>query len=451
MAKVMEKANEFLPYFKTEIPGPIGKEIIARDNKVMSTSYTRPYPFVMDHGEGAMVYDTDGNRFLDVAAGIAVCSTGHSHPEVVKAIQEQSEKFLHMSSTDFYSIEQVQLAEKLAEKVPVKGLKKRVLFTNSGTESVEGAIKLSRYATRRKHLIAFYGSFHGRTLGSLSLTASKVVQRESFGPFLPEVTHLPYADCYHCPETFSTSMCRTCGLGELTDNIIKHTVSPKEIAAVFVEPIQGEGGYIVPPREFLTRLRSFCDQYGILLVADEVQTGMGRTGKMFALEHFGIQADIICLAKGIASGLPLGAIVAGDNVMNWPPGSHASTFGGNPVACAASLKTIELLDKEIIKNAEIQGKHLKHRLVELLNKYESVGDVRGLGLMVGMEFVKDKKSKLPDAQLRDKVIDQAFEKGILLLGCGNSTLRFCPPLVIQKPQIDFLVDTLDNILDDLTN
>jgi 4-aminobutyrate aminotransferase len=426
-----------VPFLRSALPGPKASELIANDEQYTSPSYTRVYPLACERGYGAVIEDVDGNRFLDFTAGIAVCSTGHCHPRVVAAIQEQAAKLLHMSGTDFYYAPQGDLARKLAMIAPGDGAR-RVFFTNSGAESVEAAFKLARYNTGRQHMIAFFGGFHGRTMGALSLTGSKVVQRRGFAPLIPQVSHVDYPNLYRGSNALDT-------LNQLED-LFKRTVAPQEVAAIIVEPIQGEGGYIVPPPEFHGELRKLCDQHGILLVADEVQAGMGRTGKMFAMEHWGVVPDILCLAKGIASGMPLGAIIAKAEIMDWGPGSHASTFGGNPVSCVAALETIKLLEEELMENARTVGEHLKSRLVELMGRHKLIGDVRGLGLMIGAELVRDRGTKEPASTERDEVVQLCFRRGLLLLGSGVNTLRFCPPLVVTKEQCDTAVGILDEVL-----
>ena len=426
-----------VPSIKTALPGPRAAKLIATDEQYTSPSYTRAYPLACERGYGAVIEDVDGNRFLDFTAGIAVCSTGHCHPRVVAAIQEQAGKLLHMSGTDFYYAPQGELAKKLAQIAPGSGAK-RVFFTNSGAESVEAAFKLARYHTGRQHVLAFFGAFHGRTLGALSLTGSKVVQRRGFAPLIPMVSHIDYPNEYRGAGYSET-------LSQLND-LFKRTVAPQEVAAIFVEPIQGEGGYIVPPPEFHRELRKLCDEHGILLVADEVQSGMGRTGKMFAMQHWDVVPDIVCLAKGIASGMPLGAIIAKDTIMDWGPGSHASTFGGNPVSCVAALETIKLLEESLTENASTVGDHLKGRLVELMSRHKLIGDVRGLGLMIGAELVRDRATKEPASTERDEIVKRCFHKGLLLLGSGVNTLRFCPPLVVTKEQCDTAVTILDEVL-----
>lgn len=430
-----------VPHIRTPLPGPKSAAAIARDERVMSPSYTRLYPLVIRTGRGAVVEDLDGNTFLDFTAGIAVCSTGHCHPEVVAAIQDQADKYLHMSGTDFYYEPQIELAEKLAAAAPGTSPKK-VFFTNSGAEAVEAAFKLARWHTGRQKVIAFYGAFHGRTFGALSLTASKTKQRARFAPLVPEVHHVPYANCLRCPINLTHPGCRIKCVDFIEDTLLRHEAPPSEVAAIFVEPIQGEGGYVVPPAEYHARLRALCDKHGILLVADEVQSGMGRTGRMFAIEHWGVEPDIVCTAKGIASGMPLGAIIAKAELMNWTPGSHASTFGGNPVSCRAALATIDLLEREYMANAAAVGEHLSARLRQLQARFECIAQVRGLGLMIGVEFVEDRDGMVPAAGLRNRLVDACFERGLLLLPCGESTIRFCPPLCITADQADAAVEIL---------
>ncbi len=435
-----------LPKLITPLPGPKARAIIERDDQVISPSYTRCYPLVAARGEGAIVEDPDGNRFLDFAAGIAVVATGHCHPRVVKAIQEQAAKLIHMSGTDFYYENMVVLAEKLASLVSAGGSPRRVYFGNSGTEAIEAAIKLTRYRSGRGQFVAFVGAFHGRTMGSLALTASKSTQQKGFFPVMPGVHHVPYAYCYRCAYGKTPDSCAVECVRAIETELFRTTVSPQDVAAIFVEPVQGEGGYVVPPRKFFDELRRLADRHGILLVADEVQSGMGRTGKMFASEHFGLQPDVMALAKGIASGLPLGAMVARAELMNWPPGAHASTFGGNPVAVAASLATIELLEQELVDNAARVGAHLVGRLRDLPQRFPIVGDVRGLGLMIGIELVRDQVTKERAGDLRDRVVQMCFERGLLLLGAGPNTIRLCPPLVITKDQADFAAQTIEESL-----
>ncbi len=442
-------ADEPVPRIITELPGPCARQLIAEDERYLSPSYTRVYPLAVARGSGVVIEDVDGNRFLDFTAGIAVCSTGHCHPRVVQAIQRQSERLIHMSGTDFYYAPQKDLARRLAELAPGNGAK-RVFFTNSGAEAIEAAFKLARYHTGRKHVIAFRGAFHGRTLGALSLTASKVVQRKRFAPFVPNVSHIDFPYCFRCPRRPAAGCCGE-PLEQL-ERLFRQMVAPDEVAAVFVEPIQGEGGYIVPPADFHARLRQITDEHGILLVADEVQTGMGRTGRLFAMEHFGVEPDIICLAKGIASGMPLGAVIARAEIMNWPRGAHASTFGGNPVSCAAALATLELLEEGLIENAARMGQSLLEALKQLAQRYALIGDVRGIGLMIGVELVypSGPRQGQPSPEAAQRVLDGCFRRGLLLLTSGESTLRFCPPLVIQQRHVDAAVTILEEVIDELT-
>lgn len=436
------------PVIKTALPGPKSAALIDVDTRHVSPSYTRGYPLVAEKASGLWVTDPDGNSFLDFTAGIAVCATGHCHPRVVKAIKSQADRLLHMSGTDFYYTAQIQLANKLAGLVPGNGDNK-VYFGNSGAEAVEAAFKLARWYTKRELNIAFFGAFHGRTMGALSLTASKVIQKRHYNPLIPGITHIPYAYCYRCAYHMQYPKCDLECVRWVEDSLFHTTVPPEEVAAIFVEPIQGEGGYIVPPPEFHRRLHKIAQKYGILYVADEVQSGMGRTGRMFAMEHFGVAPDITAIAKGIASGLPLGAMVAKSDIMVWEAGSHASTFGGNPVSCAAALATIALLEGGLIKNAEVRGAELMSGLRDLQKSIECIGDVRGKGLMVAAELVKDRKSKAPAADWRDKLIQNAFKKGLLLLGCGESAIRFCPALTVSKEEIDTCLSILKDCLQEV--
>jgi 4-aminobutyrate aminotransferase len=434
------------PQIKTALPGPKAKAIIATDSKFVSPSYTRDYPFVIARGEGAVVEDVDGNTFLDCAAGIAVNSTGVSHPDVVKAITEQAQKFIHMSGTDFYYEPQVRLAEELASLVPIDG-EVRTFFANSGTEATEAAIKMSRYYTKRQGIIAFLGAFHGRSMGSLSLTASKAIQRRGFAPFMPGVFHAPYPDTYRFEG--SADACAEASLSWIRDQIFVHLISPDEVSAIVVEPVQGEGGYIVPPKAFLQGLRELTSQHGIVLVCDEVQSGMGRTGRMFAAEHFGLKADVVNIAKGIASGLPLGITCARSEIMSWPPGAHASTFGGNPVSCAAANATIKLLKEQFVANAATVGAHLMDGIRELQKKHQLIGDVRGLGLMIGIELVKDRKTKERAIDERNALVQAMFRRGVLVLGAGKNALRLAPPLVLTKEQANSVLEILDQSLSEV--
>ncbi|MDZ8085465.1 MAG: acetyl ornithine aminotransferase family protein [Nostoc sp. DedQUE12b] len=424
------------PHLVTSLPGPRAQAIVQRDRAVTSPSYTRDYPLVVSRGQGCMVEDVDGNVFLDMTAGIAVTATGHAHPEVVKAIQEQSARLLHMSGTDFYYEPMVELAEQLAIRAPFphphnhSGFPAKIFFTNSGAESNEGAIKLARYYTKRSLIVAFLGAFHGRTYGAMSLTGSKAVQRANFGPLVPGVTHIPYGT--HA------------SLDYLEKQLFTTILPPQEVAAIVVEAIQGEGGYIVPEDGFLQRIREICDRHGILMVVDEVQAGMGRTGRLFAIEHWGVMPDIITTAKGIASGMPLGAILARPELMTWPPGSHATTFGGNPVACAAGIATLRLLESGLMTNATQMGELLQASLTQLHQRFPRVSSPRGKGLMVAVDLL-DEQGNL-DYKLRDRIIQEAFLRGLLLLGCGKAAIRLCPPLVIDSNQIQTALQIISEIL-----
>lgn len=423
------------PIIKTTLPGPKAAKLIASDRQFVSPSYTRGYPFVAKQGQGLWISDVDDNLFLDFTAGIAVCATGHCHPAVVQAIKDQAEKLLHMSGTDFYYEPQTLLAEKLASLVKGGGAY-RVYFGNSGAEAIEAAFKLARWHTRRELNIAFFGAFHGRTMGALSLTASKTIQRKHYSPMVPGITHIPYPYCYRCPYDRCYPDCGNECVRWLEEYLFRTTLPPEEVAAIFVEPIQGEGGYIVPPPEFHRALHGVAKKYGILYVADEIQTGMGRTGKMFALEHYGVTPDIMALAKGIASGLPLGATVARAEIMDWEVGSHASTFGGNPLSCRAALATIQLIEDRLMDNAARQGDYLLQGLQRMQKTIQCMGDVRGKGLMAGVELVKDRETKERAAQWRNQIVERAFTKGLLLLPCGENTVRFCPALTVSAEEVD---------------
>jgi 4-aminobutyrate aminotransferase len=440
--RTAEKKVLKLPQLITTLPGPKAKEIVERDARVISPSYTRDYPLVAKSGRGATIQDVDGNTFLDFAAGIAVVATGHCHPQVVSAIQRQSAELIHMSSTDFYYPGMVELAEKLAAIAPGKS-PKRVYFGNSGTEAIEAAMKLARYHTRRDKFIAFHGCFHGRTFGSLSLTASKAVQRKHFGPLLAGVFHAPYPDTYRGAYGVRPEHASADALAHIEKELFKRLVDPEDVAAIFIEPIQGEGGYVPAPAEFLQGLEKLCRRHGILLVVDEVQSGMGRTGKWWASDHAGIEPDIVCTAKGIASGMPLGAMTAKADVMDWKPGAHASTFGGNPVAVAASLATLDLLDRELMANAARMGEFVFRHTSGWIERHKCVGDIRGKGLMIGIEFVRDQKTKERAPEIRNHVIQAAFHKGLLVLGAGENTLRLAPPLIVDEEQAEFALRTLD--------
>ncbi|MBY0527449.1 MAG: acetyl ornithine aminotransferase family protein [Gemmataceae bacterium] len=433
--------NRTVPDVRTELPGPKARGFLERDQRCMSPSYTRVYPLVVERGSGAVIEDVDGNLFLDFTAGIAVTSTGHCHPQVTGAIKDQADKLLHMSGTDFYYEPQIDLAQRLAESVPGTS-SQRVFFTNSGAEALEAALKLARWHTQRTRAIAFLGAFHGRTYGAMSLSGSKLVHRRGFSPLVPDIHHTPYPrGCTVCTDVAGCICVR-----QIEETLLKRTAPPDEVAAIFVEPVQGEGGYHVPPAGFLPALRELCDRHGILLVVDEVQSGMGRTGKLYAFEHWGIVPDIICLAKGIASGMPLGAIIAREEIMDWPPGSHASTFGGNPVSCRAALATLDLLRDGYMANATQRGEQLKRGLKESKQTHQHLGEVRGLGLMVAVDIVK-KDGQTLDPALRDAIVQSAFRQGLLLLGCGESAIRFCPPLCVTAAQTDTALKIFQTVLE----
>ena len=432
-----------LPSLTGPVPGPRASEIIARDARVLSPSYTRVYPLVVDRAEGAIVTDVDGNRFLDFNAGIAVVAAGHCHPKVVHAIQGQAERLIHMSGTDFYYENMVELAETLARLAP-GDQPRRVYFGNSGTEAIEAALKLARYHSGRDKFVAFFGCFHGRTLGSLALTSRRPVQRAGFGPFMPGVHHVPYPYCYRCPYGKTPDGCGVECAKAIEEQLFKTILPARETAAIVIEPVQGEAGYIVPPRKFFDELHEIARRHGVLLIFDEVQSGMGRTGKMWAAEHFDANPDILAVAKGIASGMPLGAMIADAQIMDWPPGSHASTFGGNPLCIAASLATIELLESELIDNASRVGAHMRARMDTWPARFPTVGEVRGLGLMIGIELVRDQQTKEKAGHLRDAVIGMAFERGLLILGAGDNTIRLSPPLTITRDQADYAMDVLED-------
>jgi 4-aminobutyrate aminotransferase len=436
------------PKLKTAVPGPNAKRVLANDEKYISPSYTRSYPLVAKSGRGIVVTDVDGNEFYDFSAGIAVTSTGHCHPDVVAAIQKQAGELIHMSGTDFYYENMVELAERLSKIAPMPGPHK-FYYGNSGAEAIECALKLARYHTKRQNIIAFFGAFHGRTMGALSLTASKPQQRRRFAPLVSGVTHVRYPDVYRgCvagqqdADDFALGCARF-----IEEKLFKTTLPPEEVAAIFVEPVQGEGGYVVAPTVFMQELRRICDRHGILLVLDEVQSGIGRTGKWFAVEHTGVEPDMVCIAKGIASGMPLGITMTRSEIMDWVPGSHASTFGGNPVCVAAALATLDVIEKEHLLDRSTEvGAHIMKRMADWPAKLKLVGDVRGRGLMIGVDIVKDKETKEYGAAERDQIIEQAFEHGVLFLGCGPSSIRLCPPMVVTKAEADVAVDVLEKCI-----
>jgi 4-aminobutyrate aminotransferase len=439
--------EQFGPKLKMQLPGPLARKIVADDDRLISPSYTRSYPMVAKSGRGIRVTDVDGNEFLDFAAGIAVNSTGHCHPEVVKAIQEQAAELLHMSGTDFYYEHMLKLAERLSAVAPMPG-PHRFYYGNSGAEAVECALKVARYHTGRQNIISFFGAFHGRTMGALSVTGSKPQQKRRFAPFVPGVHHIPYPYTYRgCRGDAKEQEAFALGCARYIEERLFKTILPsEEVAAIILEPIQGEGGYVVAPDNFLREIRSICDRHGILLIADEVQSGAGRTGKWWAIEHSGVEPDIVCIAKGIASGMPLGICMTRADIMNWVPGSHASTFGGNPVCIAAALATMDIIEREAMQNAADVGAKILERLRPWVKKHANVGDVRGRGLMIGVEIVKDQQSREAAGALRDRIVELAFERGLLILGCGETSIRLCPPLVVNQHEADVALDILEECL-----
>lgn len=436
------------PKLVTELPGPKARAVLEKDNRYISPSYTRGYPLVIEKGEGVIVTDVDGNTFLDFTSGIAVCNTGHVHPEVVEAIVDQTQKFIHMSGTDFYYQIQAELAEKLAGFAKGDNGRK-VFYCNSGAEAIEAALKLARYHAKRTRVLSFFGSFHGRTMGALSLSASKAIHEKGFAPLVPGVSHIPYAYCYRCPYNLKYPACDAYCVDWIREDLFKRSIPPDEVAAIFVEPIQGEGGYVVPPKLFHQKLYELCKEFEILYVADEIQTGMGRTGKMLACDHFDIDPDIFTLAKGIASGMPLGAMTARESIMNWVPGSHASTFGGNPVSCRAAIATIKVLEDGLIDNAAAMGEYLRNGLLELQKNHRLIGDIRGLGLMTAIELVRDREKKTKAVEERNQTVNNAFSKGLLLLGCGENSIRFIPALMVDREDIDTCLSILDETLTEI--
>ena len=437
------------PHMVVTPPGPKARAIVDRDEAWTSSCYIKEYPLAIVGGRGCMVEDADGNKYLDFMAGIAVSSTGYGHPKVVQAVKDAADRFLHICGSDFYFEGMAALAERLARLAPGPS-RKRVFLSNSGTEAVEGAIKLARYATKRTAIVAFKGAFHGRTTGALSLTASKSRQRAGFGPLLPGVYHVPYGYCYRCEFGKTFPSCRLHCVQAIEQDLFKRQLDPADVAAIFVEPIMGEGGYVLPPPGWLTALRELCTRHGILLVADEVQSGIGRTGKMFAVEHEQVEPDILLSAKGLGSGMPIGAIISREEITTWPSGAHGSTFGGNPVCCAAALATLDLVEHGLMANAERMGARLRAGLDRLAARYQVIGDIRGHGLMLGVEFVTDRASKTPHPDLVKRLVQTAFTQGLLLLGCGPSSLRFAPPLVVDEYDVDLVLTMLDELLGSLT-
>jgi 4-aminobutyrate aminotransferase len=429
-------SSERIPRLVTEVPGPAAQALVSRSDQAVSPSLPRAYPLAVRRAKGIAVEDVDGNLFLDCAAGIATCATGHCHPRVSQAVQEQAGRLIHICGADFYDPMYIELAERLARLAPGGG-PSQVFLGNSGAEAVEAAFKLARYHNGRSQVLAFWGAFHGRTMGAVSLTASKRDYHERFRPLVGGITHVPYAYCYRCSYNLTYPACDLACVAYIEEVLFAQSMAPEEVAALFVEPVQGEGGYIVPPPGWLSRLRALCDKYGILFVADEVQSGMGRTGKMWAVEHWGVEPDILCSAKGLASGMPISAMIARQEVMSWAPGAHGSTCGGNPVCCAAAQATLDVIEEEgLVNNAASVGAHLLHNLRELAQESHLIGDVRGLGLMVGVEFVKDKETKIRAGEEAHQVVLECFRRGLLLLTCGPNSVRFSPPLILTEAQAD---------------
>ncbi|WP_028324098.1 acetyl ornithine aminotransferase family protein [Desulfatirhabdium butyrativorans] len=436
------------PVQRTTVPGPKALEWISRDAKILSPSLPREYPLVAVRGNGQWIEDIDGNEYLDFTSGIAVCNTGHCHPKIVEAIQRQAANLIHMCGSDFYHLPMIRFAERLAAITP-GDFEKRVLLANSGAEAVEAGFKLARWHSGRDKAIAFLGAFHGRTMGALSLTASKAVQRKGFSSFVPGIHHVPYAHCYRCAFRLTYPACDFECIRFIEAHLFRTILPAEEVAVIVIEPIQGEGGYVVPPAGYHERLKRLAETYGILYMTDEIQSGMGRTGKLFAMEHFGVAADIVTMAKGIASGMPLSALVARAEVMNWTRGAHGSTYGGNPIACEAAIASLDVIQSGLIDNARVLGERLRAGLDALASRYECMGDVRGLGLMQAVEFVDDRIRKNPDKTLRDAVLQGCFQKGLLLLSCGESVIRFCPPLIVSAGDIDVALDIYESVLKSL--
>ncbi len=430
-------SDSHAPHLHTPVPGPQARSVVDRSQCTVTPSLPHAYPLAVRRAWGMVVEDVDGNRFLDCAAGIAVCSTGHCHPQVVQAIQEQAARLLHICGADFYDPMYVEMSERLSQLAPPGHTPKKVFLGNSGAEAVEAALKLARYHTGRSQILAFFGAFHGRTMGAASLTASKSLYHKDFRPLLPGITHVPYAYCYRCTFNLVYPGCDLACVDYIEDTLFARSIAPEEVAAIFVEPVQGEGGYIVPPPGWLSKLRVLCDEYGILLVDDEVQSGIGRTGKMFAIEHWDVAPDVICSAKALASGLPLSAMIARDAVMSWQPGAHGSTFGGNPVCCAAAQATLDVIEEEgLLENASRIGQRMLNYLRELAQASRLIGDVRGLGLMIGVELVKDKETKERAKEEAKQVMLACFQRGLMILPCGPNSIRFSPPLIITEAQAD---------------
>lgn len=426
-------------------PGPKARDLVKKDEQFISPSYGRFYPLVVESGKGCIVKDVDGNEFIDFNSGLVCMAVGHNHPKVVAAIKNQCDRFLHYSNTDFFYREVVDLAEKLVQITP-GGPEKKVYFGNSGSEAIEAAVKLAKWHSRRQLFIGFTGAFHGRTIGALSFTASKPTQKRYFFPLMPGVTHVPYAYCYRCAYKLTYPDCHYWCVDFIDEQVLQKYVPPEDTAAILFESIQGEGGYVVPPPEYFQRIKKLADKYGLLLIDDEVQSGMGRTGKWFAIEHWGVEPDILCAAKALASGLPLGAAIAKAKIMDWVPGSHASTFGGNPLSCVAASAVIDVVKEEkLLENANKQGAYILKRLGELKEQSEIVGDVRGKGLMIGMEIVEDKESKKPAPQKVTEIMMRSWKRGITVISCGVSTIRIAPPLIITRDLVDSALDIIEDV------
>ena len=426
-------------------PGPKARAVVKKDEQFISPSYGRFYPLVVESGKGCIVKDVDGNEFIDFNSGLVCMNVGHNHPKVIAAIKGQCDRFLHYSNTDFYYREVIDLAEKLAKIAPGES-EKKVYFGNSGAEAVEAAVKLAKWHSRRQLFIGFISAFHGRTIGALSFTASKPTQKRHFFPLMPGVTHVPYAYCYRCPFKLEFPGCHYWCVDFIDEYVLQKYVPPEDTAAILLEPIQGEGGYVVPPPEYFQRLKKIADKYGLLLIDDEVQSGMGRTGKWFAIEHWGVEPDIIATSKALASGMPLGATIAKAKVMDWVAGSHASTFGGNPLSCVAASAVIDTIKEEkLLDNATKQGAYIMKRLGELKEKSDIVGDVRGKGLMIGMEIVEDKESRKPAPKKASEIMMRSWKRGVNVITCGASTIRVAPPLIITRELVDSALDIIEDV------
>jgi 4-aminobutyrate aminotransferase len=446
VSSILVKRMTVYPKIVVTPPGPKARELVKKDERFISPSYVRFYPLVVESGEGCIVRDVDGNEYIDFNAGLACLNVGHNHPKVIEAIKKQCDRFLHYSNTDFYYSEVIALAEKLAEITP-GNFEKKVFFGNSGTEAIEAAIKLAKWHTRKQLFIGFINAFHGRTIGALSFTASKPAQRRYFFPLMPGVVHVPYPYCYRCPFKQTYPDCHYWCVDFIDEFVLQKYAPPEDVVAILFEPIQGEGGYVVPPPEYFKLLKKLADKYGLLLIDDEVQAGMGRTGKWFAIEHWNVEPDIICSAKALASGLPLGATIAKAKIMDWTGGSHASTFGGNPLSCAAAIAVIDVIKEErLLENAAKQGAYIMKRLEELKDKSEIIGDVRGKGLMIGMELVTDKESKKPAPDKANEVMMRSWKRGVAVITCGISTIRIMPPLNITRELVDSALDIIEDVV-----